>query len=193
MPLCFLKMEARQLEPTGWQCLQDSCSFFCLFSNLAASPLSSWAEFKSWLPSGPNLRPAFPMSNMLWVQQQSLCAWGTHSLARSPSGTGVVDPCRQSHQPALRDAANPLLWARIYSFSTSSEWSGCFCLPSSLSPGFHPNKRRKETEKAVRQGSGKREFLINSFSQVPFLFETIPIPVFITKHFSFDKCLFNFI
>lgn len=122
-----------------------------VLSNLAASPVSSWAEFKSWLPSGPNLRPAFPMSNMLWVQQQSLCAWGTHSLARSPSGTGVVDPCRQSHQPALRDAANPLLWARIYCFSTSSEWSGCFCLPSSLSPGFHPNKRRKETEKAVRQ------------------------------------------
>lgn len=32
MLLCFLKMEAGQLEPTPWQCLQDSCSFSCLSS-----------------------------------------------------------------------------------------------------------------------------------------------------------------
>lgn len=32
MPLCFLKMEARQLETTAWQWLQDCCSFFCLSS-----------------------------------------------------------------------------------------------------------------------------------------------------------------
>lgn len=198
MPLCFLKIGAHQLEPTAWQCLQDTCSFFCLSSlTLLLLLLVLDSEFSFSAEFLTTIRTKIKAS-ICHVRHcecsSSPCAWGAHTAWQGPP---LAQVCLI---PAGR--ATSLGWGILPTLCCEPGFTAfphlqnalaASASPALYSAGFHPNKRRKETEKAVRQGSGRREFLLNSFSQAQFLFETVPIPVFITMHFSFDKYLFHFI
>lgn len=149
MLLCFLKMEAHQLETAAWLAAGQLQS---VPSNLAASPVSSRAEIRSWLPSGPKLKANISLVRRTVSAPAVPVCVGHTQPGRVPSGTGVFDPCRQSHQPGLRDPASPLLWARIYCFSTSSEWYGCFCLPGSLLCRISPQEKEERNRKSSKAG-----------------------------------------
>lgn len=166
-------------------------------SNLATSSVTSWAEFRYWLTA----RSKTMKSNISHVKPivhappVLPCVVHTHPGQAPPLAHACL--ILQAEPPARTAGSLPTFYFELWwtafpqlQHGTAASASPALCF---WVAGFHPTRRRKETRKAVRQESGRREFLINSFSQTTFLFETIPIPVFITMHFSFDKCLFHFI
>lgn len=190
-------VDACHLETTAWQWLQDSCSFFHKFP-LTLLLLLLLLEQNSGLDCCQEQNyeaKHFPCQTYRACPASSR-VWCTHVLDGVRLGHKRVWPL-QAEPPAWTAGGLPTLCfeRRFPAFPCAQHGTAASASPALCFwvAGFHPRKSSKETREAVRQESGRREFLINSFSWTTFLFETAPIPVFITMHFSFDKCLFHFI